>query len=188
MIINAAELLTELRQDHRNMAILLDLLQQQIDHIDSQDESPDFELLHDIMRYMTVYPDATHHPREDLIYAAMQATRPELAKGLEAVEVDHKEIAKLGRRLRDDVEAIASGGIVARERVIGDAQQYVHRLREHITWEEEDLFLRADSMGHDLKLDTSDLDATDPVFGAKREQSFANLSQTIERGENPTGR
>jgi hypothetical protein len=50
----AAELLTELRQDHRNMAILLDLLQQEIDRIDHPDESPDFELLRDIMRYMTV--------------------------------------------------------------------------------------------------------------------------------------
>lgn len=181
MTIDATQLLAELRQDHRNMAVLLNLLQQEIDRIDHPSESPDFELLHDIMRYMTVYPDATHHPREDLIYAGMQAKQPELAKGLEAVEVDHKEIAELGKRLRDDVEAIVAGTIVARERVIGDAQQYVHRLRKHMTWEEEDLFPRADSMGDDLELDTSHLDATDPVFGARRETSFANLSQTIER-------
>jgi len=188
MTYKAAELLKELRQDHRNMAILLDLLQQEVDRIDRRDESPDFELMHDIMRYMTVYPDATHHPREDLIYAGMQAKQPELAKGLEKVEVDHKEIAELGKRVRDDVAAIVAGTIVAKEQVIGDAQQYVHRLRKHMTWEEEDLFPRADSMGEDLKLDTSDLEATDPIFGAKRESSFANLSQTIERVENPTGR
>ena len=177
----AADLLAELRQDHRNMAILLDLLQQEIDRIDHPEESPDFELLRDIMRYMTVYPDTMHHPKEDLIYAGMLAKQPKLAEGLEKVEVDHRDIAELGKHLRDDVEAIVTGTIVARERVIGDAQQYVHRLREHMTWEEEDLFPRADGMGDGLKLDTSHLNAADPVFGAQRDTSFANLSQTVER-------
>ena len=173
----AAELLAELRQDHRNMTILLDLLQQEIGRLNHPDESPDFELLGDIMRYMTVYPDTMHHPKEDLIYAGMQAQQPELAEGLEEVEVDHRDIAKLGKRLLDDVEAIVAGTIVAREPVIGDAQQYVQRLREHMTWEEEDLFPRADAMGDGLKLDTSHLAAADPVFGVDRDKSFANLSQ-----------
>lgn len=181
MTLEATKLLAELRQDHRNMAILLDLLQQEIDRIDRPDESPDFELLHDIMRYMTVYPDTMHHPKEDLIYAGMQAIQPELAEGLEQVEVDHKDIAELGKRLRDDVEAIVAGTIEARERVIGDAQKYVHRLREHMTWEEEDLFPRADGMGDGLKLDTSHLDAADPVFGVQRDATFGSLSQTVER-------
>ena len=177
----AAELLAELRQDHRNMAILLDLLQQEIDRIEREDESPDFELLHDIMRYMTVYSDAMHHPKEDLIYAGMIAKKPELAEGLEDVEVDHQDIADLGERLRDDVEAIVAGTTITRERVVGDAQEYVHRLRRHMAWEEEDLFPRADAQGDDLEIDTSHLDAADPVFGVVRETSFANLLQTIER-------
>ena len=77
----AAELLAELRQDHRNMAILLGLLRDETDRID-HDELPDFELLHDIMRYMTVYSDAMHHPKEDLIYDGMRQANPELAAGL----------------------------------------------------------------------------------------------------------
>ena len=177
----AAELLVELRQDHRNMAILLDLLQQEIDCIDREDESPNFELLHDIMRYMTVYSDAMHHPKEDLVYAGLVAKQPELAEGLEEVEVDHKAIADLGERLRDDVEAIVAGTAITRERVIGDAQEYVDRLRRHMAWEEEDLFLRADAQGDDLEIDTSHLEADDPVFGVVRETTFANLLQTIER-------
>lgn len=177
---DAAGLLAELRQDHRNMAILLDLLQQEVDRIDAN-ELPDFELLHDIVRYMTVYSDAMHHPKEDLIYAGMQANQPELAEGLEQVEDDHREIADLGERLRADVEAIVSGTEVTRERVIGDTQEYVTRLREHMVWEEEELFRCADAQGDALKIDTSHLNATDPVFGVQRETSFANLLNTIER-------
>jgi hemerythrin-like domain-containing protein len=181
MTYKAAELLAELRQDHRNMAVLLDLLQQEIDRIDSPDQSPDFELLHDIMRYMTVYPDTMHHPKEDLIYAGMQATQPGLAEGLEQVEVDHQNIAELGERLCGDIEAIVAGTVVAPERVIDDTQKYVHRLREHMSWEETDLFRRADEMGDDLEIETSHLDATDPVFGAQRDETFGSLSQTIEQ-------
>ncbi len=184
MSYKAAELLAELRQDHRNMAILLDMLQQEIDRIDERDESPDFLLLHDIMRYMTVYPDTMHHPKEDLIYAGMQAKRPELAEGLEKVEADHKDIAQLGARLRTHIEAIVAGTTVARERIIGDTQEYVHRLRRHMVWEEEDLFSRADVLGDELKIDTSHLDASDPVFGVQRDTSFADLSETIDREAN----
>jgi hemerythrin-like domain-containing protein len=181
MTYKAAELLAELRQDHRNMATLLNLLQQEIDRIGSPDESPDFGLMHDIMRYMTVYPDATHHPKEDLIYAGMQARQPDLAEGLEKVEVDHRDIAELGMRLRDDIEAVVAGTVVAHERVIGDAQKYVHQLREHMAWEETDLFRRADEMGEGLELDTSHLDAADPIFGLQRDESFGSLSQTVDR-------
>jgi hypothetical protein len=48
----AAELLAGLRQDHRNMAILLRLWQDQIELI-GDDKQPDFALLRDVMRNMT---------------------------------------------------------------------------------------------------------------------------------------
>ena len=66
MTILLADLLNDLREDHRNMSIMLDLLSSQIEHI-RDGERPDYELIHDIMRYMTVYSDAVHHPKEDLL-------------------------------------------------------------------------------------------------------------------------
>ena len=176
----AAELLAELRQDHRNMAILLGLLRDETDRID-HDELPDFELLHDVMRYMTVYSDAMHPPKEDLVYDSMRRAHPELAAGLERVEDDHKEIAALGEALRDDVEAIIAGTAITRERVVHDARDYMKRLNKHMAWEEEDLFRRAAQQIDDLEIDTSHLSAIDPVFGAQREASFAGLLQAIQR-------
>ena len=58
----ARELLSELREDHRNMAIVLDLLEAAAKQA-YKGEDPDFELVAEIMRYMTVYPDAVHHPK-----------------------------------------------------------------------------------------------------------------------------
>ena len=162
------------------MAILLDLLQEEIERV-HENESADFELLQDIMRYMTVYSDAMHHPKEDLIYAGLRAEQPALAAGLEIVEDDHRQIAELSEQLRDDIEAIVSGTAVTRERIIADAKDYLRRLRRHMAWEEDELFRRADELADSLTIDVSHLTASDPVFGAKREASFANLLQTIQR-------
>ena len=178
MTSNAATLLQELREDHRNMDLLLDLLHDEIDRID-RGEKVEFEVLDDIMRYMVVYSDAVHHPREDLIYAALRRDHPALAGGLERVEDDHRDIAELGGRLRAEIEAVIAGTAVSRERVIADARSYMHRLRRHMAWEEEDLFRRADSEAASLVIDCAHLHAADPVFGAQREASFAKLFEAI---------
>jgi hemerythrin-like domain-containing protein len=157
---DAAILLTELRQDHRNMAVLLNLLQEEALRLEQHDR-PDYE-------------------KEDLVYAGLRADQPNLADGLERVEDDHQELAELGSRLRADIESIIAGTAITRDRVLDDTKSYVHKLRQHMAWEEEDLFRRADARLDSLDIDASHLVATDPVFGAHREASFANLLHAIE--------
>ncbi len=175
----AAELLDGLRQDHRNMARLLRLLRDETELI-SEDKLPDFALLRDVMRYMTVYSDAMHHPKEDLIYEGLRALQPSLAEGLEQVEAEHEELAELGQRLQDDIEAVIAGTEIESARVVADAKAYMHRLNEHMTWEEEDLFRRADADIDKIAIDASHLSAIDPVFGEKHETSFTNLRDKVE--------
>jgi len=182
MTILLADLLADLREDHRNMATMLDLLERDLKRI-RHSEKPDYELIHDIMRYMTVYSDAVHHPKEDLLYATMRAEDPSLATGLEKVEPEHRELAILGETLRNDVEAIASGATVTRFRLVADMTDYVERLRAHMSWEEGDLFRRADALvaaESAMFVSISHLDKLDPVFGPEREHSFANLLQSIK--------
>jgi len=182
MTISIADLLDDLREDHRNMAIMLDLLGSQVDHI-RDGEKPDYELIHDIMRYMTVYSDAVHHPKEDLLYAGIKAKNPDLDAELARVEPEHQEIAKLGEALRNDMEAVASGTPVTRKRVIADTCDYLFVLRHHMAWEEKDLFRRAEELtrgDRDMSVDITHLDTLDPIFGPEREHSFANLLQVIK--------
>jgi hemerythrin-like domain-containing protein len=182
MTLLLADLLDDLRADHRNMSAMLDLLGQQIEHI-RDGERPDYELVHDIMRYMTVYSDAVHHPKEDLLYGAIKSENPEMANGLERVEPEHQELAKLGEALRNDIEAIASGTAVTRERLVEDTSNYMTMLRKHMAWEEEDLFRRARELVNsekELFVDISNFDTLDPVFGPERAHSFANLLQNIK--------
>ena len=109
-------------------------------------EDPDFELLGEIMRYMTVYPDAVHHPKEDILYNELRNEREDLAEGLDDVTVDHVAIAELGTRLRDDIDEIIAGSPIRRDKLITDTAAYVERLRNHMIWEEDDLFERIEEM------------------------------------------
>lgn len=178
-----ADLLRDLRRDHRNMSVLLDLLEREVDRA-SEGGTPDDELLCDIMRYLTVYSDAVHHPKEDLLYAEMHARRPEFGAGLDRVAPEHRQLAERGLALRNDVEAIATGAPVTRDRLIEDTRDYVATLRRHMAWEEEDLFRRARSMVRsegNPEVDVGEVEALDPLFGPQREHAFANLLRHIRQ-------
>ena len=182
MTIQLADILVDLREDHRNIAIMLDLLDREIERI-RDGGKPDYELMHDIMRYMTVYSDAVHHPKEDLVYALMQKEKPDFAEGLERVAPEHAELAGLGESLRNDIAAIASGAAVTRARLLADASDYIERQRKHMAWEETDLFPRADTLAKAelaMFVDIEHLNKLDPVFGPEREHSFVNLLENIK--------
>ncbi|MDH4074171.1 MAG: hemerythrin domain-containing protein, partial [Gammaproteobacteria bacterium] len=184
----AATVLAELREDHRNMAQLLKLLERESNRIYDGDE-PDYVLLADIMHYMTVYPDAVHHPKEDRLYAELKAFRPDLSKGFERITMDHRHIAELSLKLRNDIASINTGNPIRRNAVVADALRYVNTMRGHMQWEELDLFRRVDEMirlGHDF-FDAANFPyEADPVFGPETEEDFGRLVAHI-REEAGTG-
>jgi len=176
------QLLDELREDHRNMSLVLNILDR-IAGTAKAGEDPDFELVDEIMRYMTVYPDAVHHPKEDVVYTELKKSRPDLAVDLEDVPADHRAIAELGSKLRDDVEAIIAGAAVRRENFVQDTSDYVQHLRDHIQWEEEDLFKRIDEMIGDegQSIDVEKYQhIKDPVFELEIESVFGRLTASLK--------
>lgn len=179
---DASKILAELRQDHRNMAMMLKLLERESNLI-YEGGGTDFELLHDIMHYMTVYPDAVHHPKEDRLYAELRLVRPDLSSGFERITMDHRHIAELSLTLKNDIMSINSGSFIRRNTVVGNALRYVNTLRGHMQWEELDLFRRVDEMiaeGH-CEINTANfMQSSDPVFGPEVSQNFGRLVGNIQ--------
>jgi len=186
MSVKLNQVLAELREDHRNLRLLLNLLESESASI-AVDDKPDFDLMHDIMQYMTVYSDAVHHPKEDLVYGLIRENDAEMATSLEQVEPEHLEIAELGTALRNDIEAIISGtAVVTRDRLESDLQNYVTRLRMHIRWEEDELFPVADSLAATngiAGIDVGLFPDEDPLFGATTAASFRNLLTYLQKYE-----
>lgn len=177
----ASTVLAELREDHKNMGLMLKLLEDESNKI-FDGEEPDYETLHDVMHYMTVYPDAVHHPKEDRIYAELKAVRPDLSAGFERITMDHRHIAELSLKLRDDFAAIRAGTPVQRKAVVTDALRYVHTLRGHMQWEELDLFRRIEEMirgGHDMLGVAQVSTRTDPLFGPEVAKYFGRLVVSV---------
>lgn len=176
-------ILAELRQDHRNMAQLLSILEEQTEHIYKEQES-DLELMLDIMHYMTVYPDAVHHPKEDKLYAELRAARPDLSQGMERISEEHHAIGAHSVLLRDKLEEAVAGNMVRRNEIVADALRYVEALRSHMRWEETDLFRRLDKMiadGHENLEDSMVIEIRhqDPLFGAQVEARFQGLFDAL---------
>ena len=179
---NVANVLAELRQDHKNMGMMLSLLETESNRL-FDGEDTDFELLHDVMLYMSVYPDAVHHPKEDRIYAELKVVRPDLSVGFDRITVDHRNIAELGFKLRNDIASVKSDGIVPKNTVVADALRYVNTLRGHMQWEELDLFRRVEEMvaeGHELIEAATFLQSSDPVFGPEVEDKFSRLFDSVK--------
>jgi hemerythrin-like domain-containing protein len=179
---NAKTLMQELRDDHRNMSTVLDLLDDVV-QATTAGRDPDFELIDEIMRYMTVYPDAVHHPKEDRLYAELRTARPDLSQGFDRITLDHRQIAEQSIALRDSVAAVAAGNPVHRNKIVTDALRYVNTMRGHMQWEELDLFRRLDEMinsGHAVIDAANFVHRPDPVFGASVERKFGRLFESIQ--------
>ncbi len=185
MSTSASKVLAELRSDHRNLTVLIDMLDAEADRLKAL-EDPNYELLRDIMLYMTGYPDVVHHRKEDWVYAKMVGLRPAMQRDLTRIERDHAEIAKLGTKLLNDIEAIESGTVMRRFDVVEDARAYVNRQRDHMRWEDEKLFPLIDSLKAELDLSeaSSNVPKTpDPVFGPKVDSGFRNLLDAIRKDQ-----
>jgi hemerythrin-like domain-containing protein len=183
MTIRLSQIIGELREDHGNLRLLLDLLESESDTVTVDDE-PDFELLHDIMQYMTVYSDAVHHPKEDLVFELIRQYDADAAAGLEKIGPDHHDIAELGTALRNDIDAIISGTAVTRQKLHSDLRDYVTKMRGHMRWEEDDLFPKADELAQsntEAGIDVGLFPDEDPLFGATTAASFLNLLTYLQK-------
>jgi len=183
MKIDVEQLMSGLYTDHRNMALLLDLLEMETERLAASGE-PDYDLLRDIMLYMTEYPDVVHHPKEDLIYQRLRSLHPEIDDDLKRVETDHQNIEKSGLTLKSDIEAMSVGVDLNRDEIIDNFRQYIEQLREHMFWEEKELFTLADELQSDgdwSAIEFKNDEIGDPLFGPRVERKYRKLLARIQQ-------
>jgi hemerythrin-like domain-containing protein len=167
--------------EHAYFQRLLMLLQQQVD-VFHGGERPNYELMLDIVSYLREYSDRVHHPREDLAFARLAQTRPELALPLERLRQEHRIIANAGEALKELLAEALDDAVIPRADVEMAAATYLVYYGNHIAKEEQDVLTSAArALGpEDWTAIRSAVPASkDPLFGDAPEARFRELRRRI---------
>lgn len=74
----------------RNIEKSLRVMEQELSVFD-RGERPDYEVFGAIIEFFKKYPDACHHPKEDIIYEKFKARDPGRATLIPDLEAEHRE-------------------------------------------------------------------------------------------------
>ena len=176
-----ATLLETLHEDHKNYAVLLNLLSAEADRLERGDE-PDFVRMYDIANYMVSYPDTFHHPHEELIFDVLRALDKDCAAEVEELYDEHKQLAATGLALKDALNGVISGAIIPLDMVLDNARAYTGLLWKHMNLEEGTIFPKAKSTLEDTEwqmINDKISQVEDPLFGDVVQTQFAKLYEGI---------
>lgn len=172
-----SEVIDQLHRDHANMARLLDFIDAEIAKVGG-DEAPDFELMHEVMHYMTCFPDRAHHPKEDRIFERLRAHDDVPDIEIDAMLTEHRELTALGNTFLEALRALESDAIMRTDHFVQMARRYTHVQRKHLDREEGRLFKLAAKLLSDEDWGAIDAEfstAPDPLFGTGLRMEYQRI-------------
>ncbi len=172
-----ANVLDRIREDHINMARLLELIDVETEKA-REDEMPDFLMLEHVMRYMTSYLDQMHHNVEDAIFRRVTKRDTKAEAIVDELSKEHDRLKLIGGQLYDLICAAQNSDFVRRDDFISLASEYTQILRAHMGREEQDILKRARRVltQKDFSEVEAEVDAIhDPLFGEVVESEYRGL-------------
>ena len=178
-----SDTLAQWHTDHLNFAKLLNILEAELDLFHKGD-TPNYELMLDIMFYMTHYPDVLHHPREDLAFAKIKEREKSAGLTVDELSEQHVQLRKIGEELVRGLSDVVNGSISMRGSIETPGRAYVTNFRSHMRTEEKEILpmaaeLLQDNDWSEIKAAIQHID--DPLFGEAAEKRYAAIHQQIAR-------
>jgi hemerythrin-like domain-containing protein len=175
------QLLERLHQDHKHLALLLDLLEKLLDMFHEGSE-PDYELMCEMLEYIESYADQVHHPSEDLIFKRMQTHADQHHAMLDVLMHQHEVLSELTRYFRQSLEGIVHEEVLRRDAVEAQGRELVQTLRNHLNLEETEAFPLAREVltAEDWEaVEAAAAKVADPLFGDRDPARFRTLYQHL---------
>ncbi len=173
------EIIEMLRQEHRNIEKLLDVVEQELNVFD-RGERPDYEVINAVIVFFQKYPDSCHHPKEDIVYEKFRARAPERAASITDLQDEHRRGALRLRRVAQAIDNVLNDQDLLRESVDCIVRDFIDSERKHITLEDKVVFpaivdtLRPEDWA-DIALKLADR------FGPPSEADFEEQFSTLHR-------
>ncbi len=185
-----ADVLQQIRAEHRGMGKLLGVLERQI-VLFRDGGAPDYDIIEGVADYFLDYPDRVHHPKEDLVASRLIERAADDAGALRKLEEQHERLALLTRRFADYVRRVLDEAELPRDDFVRAANEFIAAQRHHMQMEEEHFLPVAEGMlspGDRAELSDQLFRAEDPLMDPAREARFAALREAIlewEASERP---
>jgi hemerythrin-like domain-containing protein len=179
-----SQAIAALELDHANIAKVLELLESEILAIEVG-KTPDYQLLQDIMCYLTQYPDRFHHPREDVVFAQILKREPGARADVEDLLDEHCYIGIAGKNFDNMLRSSNIDSVNVREGLGVAGTAYIRSLRSHMVKEEKKLFSLAKAVftEEDWQAVDKAVDAIeDPLFGTVIAKGYERLYRLIADG------
>ncbi|KIZ47508.1 MULTISPECIES: hemerythrin domain-containing protein [Rhodopseudomonas] len=183
-----SRIISMLREEHRNIARLLGVLEQELGVFDRR-ERPDYEIFQAIIQYFKEYPESCHHPKEDVVYQILKERNRAVAGAVGDVEAEHEIEGERLRKFAAVVDQVLADQELPRQTFHEAAKDFIEHQRRHMAKEEQLLFpaaletLTADDW---KRIDSRIDERKDPMFDGETASKFENLHNTILRWEKET--
>jgi hemerythrin-like domain-containing protein len=167
--------------EHGNFSLLLSILEEQVAAF-RDGESPDYNLMLEIVSYLREFGDGYHHPREDAAFKILVAHDPQMRLVINSLLQEHRVIAVAGEELAARLHQVISDAYVLRATLEAAAALYLDYYRHHIATEEKQVIPRSRLLLHVQDWDTVTRAAPshpDPLFGDSPTGTYARLARLI---------
>ncbi|WP_108649981.1 hemerythrin domain-containing protein [Dongshaea marina] len=176
-------MLAALRQEHRNIGKLLDVLEEKL-FLLKQEKRIRYRLIRDIIGYLHDVSDKTHHPREDLIYDYYLEYRCQDPRLVNRVKQEHQLFISASEELSALVEMILLDAVIPQQQFIEQLARFIELQRGHIQREEQELFpLLSEQLTEDdwrlVEQSWQHGQAEDPLFGKEVAERYRELAKRL---------
>lgn len=137
------EILLVIKNEHKYTLMLLSVLREQLAEFDIG-KTPDYQLMHDTMRYMVDFPERFNHPAKSRLIQAIIDKDPENNGTLESLLAEKRQIVP---RCKEVIRALKA--LLKEETILQEEQlkifckNYIELLESHIETESQLLFSKA---------------------------------------------
>lgn len=132
-------MLTQLRQDHANMARLLHVLQLKHKTL-AAGERPDFQLIREVVDYILDYMEDFTVPLERICSEQLAVSVPGASDLSGQLSVDYGAVRERLQRLSQDIDMILMDAVIPMDRFADDLKAYLDTHRAYLRDEYERLF------------------------------------------------
>jgi hemerythrin-like domain-containing protein len=170
-----------LRQEHRNIEKLLLVLERELG-VFACGERPDYEVVHAVIAYFQVYPDAYHHPLEDRVFEKLKVRDSAAATMIGDLAGDHRRGAERLRRVAQAVESVLADRELLRQSVNDIIRDFIEQERRHMAMEERVFFpaaIKALQPQDWAEIAERLTDQRDPLFSHVVEEKFETVRRHI---------